>query len=203
MGSCCGPSTCFSCNESPTSKDACMCGCGYLNGMCAIFVAQFFTLLGAILSLATMIDCSFATTDQYTFNFKNGLNIESQGVGFIYFEKSDGWVIIVTRVESSRVESSRVESQLFYRLFVVHAMPCHAMPFIRRCCFLLWQMTDIWYIIWDALRCWDGHENNMIVLMLYCTYRIWICAFSYTSVVSCRVIVHHLLLPLFSSLLLT
>jgi len=67
-----------------------MCGCGYLNGMCAIFVAQFFTLLGAILSLATMIDCSFATTDQYTFNFKNGLNIESQGVGFIYFEKSDG-----------------------------------------------------------------------------------------------------------------
>lgn len=93
MDGCCGPSTCFTCNDKPKSKDACMCGCGYLNGMWTIFTAQFFTLIGAILSLATLGDCSFASIDTVTFDLsggEGGLSKESRGVGFITFQTTDG-----------------------------------------------------------------------------------------------------------------
>lgn len=58
--------------------------------MLAIFVAQFFGLLGGLLSVGSMIDCSFATIDPTTFDMESGLEIESMGVGFIFFQKTDG-----------------------------------------------------------------------------------------------------------------
>ena len=68
-----------------------MCGCGYLNGMGAMWTAQFFIFLGGLLSLATIADCSFVTVDDpISFDFNNGLEIEAKGVGFILFEKING-----------------------------------------------------------------------------------------------------------------
>jgi len=96
---CCGPSTCFTWKDTPKSRDACMCGCGYFNGMWALFTAQLFTFLGAILSLATLGDCSFAAIDPTSFELSSSENNdgslstftkESRGVGFITFELSDG-----------------------------------------------------------------------------------------------------------------
>ena len=40
-----------------------MCGCAYLNGGGPIFLGQFFSLMAGLLSVATIIDCSFATID--------------------------------------------------------------------------------------------------------------------------------------------
>uniref|UniRef100_A0A7S4AL30 Transmembrane protein n=1 Tax=Pseudo-nitzschia australis TaxID=44445 RepID=A0A7S4AL30_9STRA len=88
---CCGPSTCFTCKVQPISKDACMCGCAYLNGMGTMWTAQLFIFLGGLLSLATIANCSFVTVDDpISFDFKNGLQIEAKGMGFILFEKTDG-----------------------------------------------------------------------------------------------------------------
>jgi len=66
-----------------------MCGCGYLNGSLAMSVAQIFTLLGGLLSVASMIDCSFVTIDPTTIALEGGLEIESIGVGFIFFQKGN------------------------------------------------------------------------------------------------------------------
>lgn len=95
---CCGPSTCFTCNDYPKSSDACMCGCGYLNGMWPLFTAQFFTFIGAVLSLATLGDCAFAEIDrQVTIDLiadssdgTYNLSKDVRGVGFITFETIDG-----------------------------------------------------------------------------------------------------------------
>jgi hypothetical protein len=88
---CCGPSTCFTCKDEPTSMDACMCGCAYLNGNGAIFLAQLFALLGSLLTVGSMIDCSFARIDpSVTFDLGGGLEIEATGVGFFFFQKADG-----------------------------------------------------------------------------------------------------------------
>lgn len=133
--SCCGPSTCFTCDENPTAKDACMCGCGYLNGPLAIFVAQFFTFMGGLLSLATIIDCSFATiTDRYTFDFQNGLEIESQGVGFIFFEKSDGhcyWYDDFGGVLQRKSSTDLLE------YFGGQVESCHGSYMVLRCVFVV------------------------------------------------------------------
>lgn len=86
----CGPSTCFTCKDKPTSMDACMCGCAYLNGNGAIFLVQLFGLMGSLLSVGSMIDCSFATIDPKTFDLGGGLEIEAMGVGFFFFQKADG-----------------------------------------------------------------------------------------------------------------
>eukprot|EP00751_Fragilariopsis_kerguelensis_P027478 CAMPEP_0170880632 /NCGR_PEP_ID=MMETSP0734-20130129/32550_1 /TAXON_ID=186038 /ORGANISM="Fragilariopsis kerguelensis, Strain L26-C5" /LENGTH=386 /DNA_ID=CAMNT_0011264191 /DNA_START=422 /DNA_END=1582 /DNA_ORIENTATION=+ len=92
----CGPSTCFTWKDvrEVKSKDACMCGCGYLNGMLVLCIAQLFTFVGAILSLATLGDCSFATTDLIAFDLsieQDGSFLkESRGVGFVTFQLNDG-----------------------------------------------------------------------------------------------------------------
>ena len=160
---CCGPSTCFTCHESPQQHDACMCGtwrydvslscilycsrsasvrrieqhidlatlflvhwsifcyccvpglymafsfvffrpipgCGYFNGLWPILTAQFFTLVGAVLSLATLGDCAFATLDRTLIldweeaaaggGGTGTITTEDiRGVGFITFERRDG-----------------------------------------------------------------------------------------------------------------
>jgi len=98
---CCGPSTCFTCHESPQQHDACMCGCGYFNGLWPILTAQFFTLVGAVLSLATLGDCAFATLDRTLIldweeaaagggGTGTTTTEDIRGVGFITFERRDG-----------------------------------------------------------------------------------------------------------------
>ena len=89
----CGPSRCFTCDE-PRSMDACMCGCAYLNGGWPIFLGQFFSLMAGLLSVGTIIDCSFATIDEPTIDLGEDLQIEAGGVGFLFVQKSDGWVCV-------------------------------------------------------------------------------------------------------------
>lgn len=67
-----------------------MCGCAYLNGGWPIFFGQFFSLMAALLSVGTIIDCSFATIDETTIDLGEDLQIEAGGVGFIFVQKSDG-----------------------------------------------------------------------------------------------------------------
>ena len=69
-----------------------MCGCAYLNGGRAILVGQVFTLFGGLLSLGSMIDCSFATIDPITIDLEDeDLEIDSiVGVGFLFFQKPNG-----------------------------------------------------------------------------------------------------------------
>lgn len=72
-------------------------GCGYLNGMLVLCIAQFFTFVGAILSLATLGDCSFATIDLIAFDLSTAQDRsflkESRGVGFVTFQLNDGYVL--------------------------------------------------------------------------------------------------------------
>lgn len=84
---CCRPSACCTCEDYPNSLDACMCGCGYLNGSMAICSAQFFTLIGGLLSVASLIDCSFVSIDPTTITLESGLEIDSIGAGFVFFQK--------------------------------------------------------------------------------------------------------------------
>lgn len=67
-----------------------MCGCGFLNGGMAILVVQFFTLMGSLLSLGSLVDCSFATIDTITLNLNDELEIDVIGVGLLFFQKIDG-----------------------------------------------------------------------------------------------------------------
>lgn len=87
---CCGPSPCCSCKAEPQSVDSCMCGCAYLNGGGPIFLGQFFSLMAGLLSVGTIIDCSFATIDETTLDLGDGLTIKAGGVGFIFVQKTDG-----------------------------------------------------------------------------------------------------------------
>ena len=86
---CCRPSACCTCEDYPNSVDACMCGCGYLNGSMAICSAQFFSFIGALLAVASLIDCSFVAIDPTTITLEDGLEIDSVGVGFIFFQKEN------------------------------------------------------------------------------------------------------------------
>jgi len=74
-----------------SGNDLCTYGRGYRNGVGPIFSAQFFTLLGGLLSAMALIDCSFAMTNRITsFDLRDGLEIEATGVGFVFFQKTDG-----------------------------------------------------------------------------------------------------------------
>lgn len=87
---CCGPSECCTFQDFPNTTDTCMCGCGYLNGSLSICTAQFFTLLGALLSLASLIDCSFVSIDPTTIVLEGEVEIDSIGMGFIFFQRDTG-----------------------------------------------------------------------------------------------------------------
>jgi len=94
-----------------------MCGCAYLNGMGTMWTAQLFIFLGGLLSLATIANCSFVTVDDpISFDFKNGLQIEAKGMGFILFEKTDGhcyWYDQVGDTSDNNVgDSDYTENQL-------------------------------------------------------------------------------------------
>eukprot|EP00531_Pseudo-nitzschia_arenysensis_P002763 CAMPEP_0116153114 /NCGR_PEP_ID=MMETSP0329-20121206/21048_1 /TAXON_ID=697910 /ORGANISM="Pseudo-nitzschia arenysensis, Strain B593" /LENGTH=291 /DNA_ID=CAMNT_0003649953 /DNA_START=188 /DNA_END=1065 /DNA_ORIENTATION=+ len=65
-------------------------GAAYLNGGWPIFLGQFFSLMAGLLSVGTIIDCSFATIDETTIDLGEDLQIEAGGVGFLFVQKSDG-----------------------------------------------------------------------------------------------------------------
>lgn len=107
--------------NKPTTTDACMCGCGFLNGGMAILVVQFFTLMGSLLSLGSLVDCSFATIDTITLNLNDELEIDVIGVGLLFFQKIDGHCYWYNDF-SSNTNDENADSQLsVYWNFVGHA----------------------------------------------------------------------------------
>lgn len=49
--------------DAPPRPDACMFGCGYLNGGCQVATAQFLLFAGTMLSVSAFGDCSLVTLD--------------------------------------------------------------------------------------------------------------------------------------------
>lgn len=49
--------------DAPPRPDACMFGCGYLNGGCQVATAQFLLFAGTMFSVAALGDCSLVTVD--------------------------------------------------------------------------------------------------------------------------------------------
>ena len=77
--------------------DACMCGCGYLNGGRPMAMAQFFLLVGGLLSVGSLVDCSYSRIDgdsiPMDFGEDEGIVYEEiTGVGFVFFQTVDGYV---------------------------------------------------------------------------------------------------------------
>lgn len=126
---CCRPSTCCTCIDESTKVDDCMCGCAYLNGPLAIFVGQFFTLVGGLLSVGSMIDCSFATIDPYTFDLNDGLEIESMGVGFIFFQKSDGHCYWYNDASDTENQLETYWNLLGYQWVIASGLACFCSVF--------------------------------------------------------------------------
>eukprot|EP00537_Pseudo-nitzschia_pungens_P003197 CAMPEP_0172358458 /NCGR_PEP_ID=MMETSP1060-20121228/2772_1 /TAXON_ID=37318 /ORGANISM="Pseudo-nitzschia pungens, Strain cf. cingulata" /LENGTH=304 /DNA_ID=CAMNT_0013079683 /DNA_START=69 /DNA_END=983 /DNA_ORIENTATION=- len=88
---CCSPKICCACKNG---KDACAFGFCYLNGVKSIFVAQFFTFLGALMSLGCLFDCSFATLSYSElsldiFFFQSPARASS--VGFLFYGSAEGY----------------------------------------------------------------------------------------------------------------
>ena len=67
-----------------------MCGCAHLNGGMPLFFVQFFSLMAGLLSVGSMVDCSFATIDPTLLDLGDGLEIEAGGIGFLFVQKTDG-----------------------------------------------------------------------------------------------------------------
>ena len=96
--------------------DACMCGCGYLNGGRPMAMAQFFLIVGGLLSVGSLVDCSYARIDGDSLVFVKHFSYETlllpsgkselmdfgedegivveeiTGVGFVFFQTVDGYV---------------------------------------------------------------------------------------------------------------
>jgi len=90
------PKTCCSCQEEPSTKDACMCGCGFLNGAGPVLGTQMLVLMGLLFSLAALGDCSFVKVGERIFSptdLDESLPVDvtqSQYVGFLTWQKLDG-----------------------------------------------------------------------------------------------------------------
>ena len=67
-----------------------MCGCAYLNGGMSLSFVLFFSLMAGLLSVGSMVDCSFATIDPTILALGDGLEIEAGGVGFLFVQKTNG-----------------------------------------------------------------------------------------------------------------
>lgn len=139
---CCSPSTCFTCKENPQSDDACMCGCGYLNGPCAITVAQFFTCLGLLLSVATLADCSFAKIDKYRFNFIGGVDEIAEvgiGVGFLTFQTQYGQCYLYN-------DTSQISEWILQKYWTILGQEWATGFIIASFC-----VAFAWYIFWYSV----------------------------------------------------
>ncbi|KAG7351940.1 hypothetical protein IV203_007988 [Nitzschia inconspicua] len=96
MGGNCAPKTCCTCHEEPSTRDACMCGCGYLNGVGPVIGSQMLVLIGLLFSLSALGDCSFVALDERLFlpdNLDVDLPIEvtqTQYIGFLTWQRLDG-----------------------------------------------------------------------------------------------------------------
>ncbi len=67
-----------------------MCGCSHLNGGMPLFFAQYFSLMAGILSVGSMVDCSFATIEPTLLDLGEELEIEAGGIGFLFIQRTDG-----------------------------------------------------------------------------------------------------------------
>mmetsp|Transcript_22775 Transcript_22775/g.53975 ORF Transcript_22775/g.53975 Transcript_22775/m.53975 type:complete len:304 (+) Transcript_22775:309-1220(+) len=87
------PSTCCTCSEQPDSRDACMCGCGYLNGPGPVLVTQMMALVGFFFSFAALGDCSFVELQERLF-LPDGPDLpievtQTQYIGLLTWQRLD------------------------------------------------------------------------------------------------------------------